>query len=281
MTRSVLDVYAEDFSTGAVLWRTTNRPGGALNYRFYARERADKLGAAVDGGLLDPAARLIPLIVSWNDIFGGIPEQSCDFDAARGLTKVWLYLGGTQPLDGILAADGVPESIRRHGPLFHSLDLTHCRHVAVDFEHETVNLYFRAPGPVTARQAERFAGLTGAAMPDEQMLADMGEYMSRGAYTFSVTLAAATGVIQRIGFYALKLPPGRFPAIGDRLARFFGEAPSYDPEEMNAIAWSVGKSQNTYIKAERSYCGDLVPLMRSWNTLFSGEQRKDPALDHS
>jgi len=85
-------------------------------------------------------------------------------------------------------------------------------------------------------------------------------------------------VIERVGFYALKLPQNRFPAIGGRLTRFFSEAPCYDPEDMNAVAWSLGNGQDTYIKAERSYCGDLVPLLKGWNTFFSGEQRQDPAL---
>jgi 4-hydroxyphenylpyruvate 3-dimethylallyltransferase len=124
---------------------------------------------------------MIPLVVTWNELFGRIPEQSCDFDASRGLVKTWLFLGGTQPLADILAADGVPGTIRQHGPLFQSLELTHCRHVAVDYQYDTVNLYFRAPGPVTAKQAASFAALARAAAPGEQLLAEMSEYISPGA----------------------------------------------------------------------------------------------------
>ena len=105
--------------------------------------------------------------------------------------------------------------------------------------------------------------------------------MSRGAYTFSVTISEATGAIGRVGFYALKLPRNRFPTIGDRLTRFFSEAPSYDPEDMNAVAWSLGNGQDTYIKAERSYCGNLVSLPKGWNTFFGGEQRQDPGLSQA
>jgi 4-hydroxyphenylpyruvate 3-dimethylallyltransferase len=172
-TRSVLNAYDEGFSTGAVLWRATDRPGSALNYRFYARSRTDTIASAVRGGMIDPGSRVIPLIAAWNDLFGGIPEQSCDFDASRGLVKTWLFLGGTQPLDDILAADGVPETISRHGSLFHGLGLTHCRHVAVDHHRETVNLYFRAPGPVTAEQAAAFAALARAEAPGGRLLAEM------------------------------------------------------------------------------------------------------------
>lgn len=55
-------------------------------------------------------------------------------------------MGGFRPLDDILCARDVPESIRRHGPTFHSLGLGSLRHVAVDYHSDTVNLYFHAPG---------------------------------------------------------------------------------------------------------------------------------------
>jgi 4-hydroxyphenylpyruvate 3-dimethylallyltransferase len=277
-TRSVLDAFDEDFSTGAVLWRTTNRPGDALNYRFLARKRSDTVATAIRNGLLDPASQMIPIVATWSELFNGIPEQCCDFDAARGLAKVWLFLGGTQPADDMLTADGVPETVRRHWPLFQGLELTHCRHVAVDYSNNTVNLYFRARGPVTSEQAASFAALAGAEAPGGQLLTEMSEYVSRGAYTFAVTISEPTGVIERVAFYALGLRPGRFPTIGDRLTRFFSAAPSYDPEEMNNVGWSLGSGSNTYIKGERSYCGDLGGLMKSQNSMFSGEQRQDPAL---
>jgi len=52
-------------------------------------------------------------------------------------------------------------------------------------------------------------------------------------------MEAATGAVERVGFYALKLSLGEFPTIvDDRLSRFFETAPSYDDEEeMNDVAW--------------------------------------------
>lgn len=79
-------------------------------------------------------------------------------------------------------------------------------------------------------------------------------------------MAVGNGDIQRVGFYALKLRTGQFPAIGQRLVTFFRSAPSREEEEMNAVAWSFGRGGNDYIKAERSYCGRLVALMKTWNS---------------
>lgn len=278
VNRAALDAYMDGFATGAVLWRTTDRPGDALNYRFYARKRYDTIATAVDAGLLPAGNPLASLVISWSALYGGIPEQSCDFDAGRGLVKTWVYLGGTKPLDDVLGADGVPDTIRQHGPLFHNLGLDHCRHVAVDYTGDTVNLYFRARGPLSDEQCAEFTKMVRTAPPAEQLAAEMRQYLSRNAYTFSVTVSLDTGVLERVGFYALKLPEGEFPTIGERLTRFYEMAPSYDPDTANAIAWSFGEGGKSYIKGERSCYGDLVSLMRRWNTFFSGEDSIDPAL---
>ncbi|MFJ6893978.1 aromatic prenyltransferase [Streptomyces hokutonensis] len=97
-------------------------------------------------------------------------------------------------------------------------------------------------------------------------------------YTFAVTISPATGWVERTAFYALKLSEGQFPTIGGRLATFFETAPSCDIEDMNAVAWSFGSRSGTYIKAERSYCGDLISLIKGWNTFFSQSNTTDPAL---
>jgi hypothetical protein len=53
------------------------------------------------------------------------------------------------------------------------------------------------------------------------------------------------------------------------MSDFFQETPSYDQEDFNAIAWSFGEGANTYLKAERSYVGELVQLTKGWNSLLS------------
>ncbi|XUL85573.1 aromatic prenyltransferase [Streptomyces galilaeus] len=148
----------------------------------------------------------------------------------------------------------------------------------MDYHRGTVNLYFRAPGPIGEAQCARFTALAGAAMPDDRLFKEMAAFLSRGAYTFAVTISPATGWVERVAFYALKLPEGQFPTIGGRLSTFFETAPSYDIEDMNRVAWSFGSRSGTFIKAERSYCGDLVSLIKGWNTFFSQSNTTDPAL---
>ena len=148
-------------------------------------------------------------------------------------------------------------------PVFCGLGLEHVRHVAVDYQHRTANLYFRITHGLTRADTERFAALAESGPPDLATYADMTRFIASGGFTLSVTMTIDTGSIERVGFYALKLPVGQFPTVGPRLATFFQTARSRDDEEMNAIAWSFGGPAR-YLKAERSYCGGLVALMRKW-----------------
>jgi len=163
-----------------------------------------------------------------------------------------------RPVDDVLGVGGVPSLVRERGPAFHRMALDHVRHVAVDYHRGTVNVCFSAPGPISEAQCARCTALAG--------------------YTFAVTISPATGWVERTAFYALKLSEGQFPTIGGRLATFFETAPSYDIEDVNAVAWSFGSRSGTYIKAERSYCGDLISLIKGWNTFFSQSSTTDPAL---
>jgi len=45
-----------------------------------------------------------------------------------------------------------------------------------------------------------------------------------------------------------------------------------------AVARSFGSRSGTSIKAERSCCGDLICLIKGWNTFFSQSSTTDPAL---
>jgi len=266
MTRTVLSAYADSFRDGAVLWRTTDRPGDALNYRFYERRPTDSVGTAIRAGLLDPKHHMTGLISSWSSLYGGASTELCDFDAQHGLVKTWVYLGGQRPVERVLSAPGVPRSLRGHERRFRAMGLSSVRHVAVDYHSNTANLYFRTAGKITWDQSVQLVSLANGKPPGPVLFSDMERFTSPDGYTFSVTMAVGNGEIQRVGFYALKLPAGRFPAVGARLATFFRCAPSRDDEEMNAVAWSFGPDGKDYIKAERSYCGHLVALMKTWNS---------------
>src|SRR5689334_13651231 len=260
----VIDTYARSFYEGAVLWRATSRPGDALNYRFYERRSTNTIGMAISAGLLDEHNRMAHLAGGWSVRYPEATEL-CDFDSERGLSKTWLHLGCQRPLAEILSVAGTPEPVRRTGRGLRQLGLESIRHVAVNYLDSTATYYFPAAGPIDERRCSELVALANGASPSRSVLADVSRFIPADRFTVSVTMTEH-GEIDRVGFYALKLPSRQWPAMSGRLVKFLQTAPSHDIEEINAVAWSFGRAGDDYMKAERSYSGRLVELMRQSNS---------------
>ena len=259
---AVLKVFEGCFEEGVVIWRTTNRPGDVLNYRFYLRRRLDTISIATEAGILEPENAMARLVTSWSSLYNGGSEQWCDFDPHTGLTKTWVNLKEFRSVDDILSAPGVPISVRAHGPTFHSLNLNIVRFVAVDYHGSTMNIYFSAPGPVSETQIAQYTNLAGCSPPTDQEFEDMRKFLNPHGFSFAVTMEYETGRITRVAFYALMLPPGSLPIADDRVLSFFSEAPSYDQQRTRNVAWSYGRGGSKYMKAEASYVGEWANLLR-------------------
>ncbi|KAH0497869.1 hypothetical protein TgHK011_005151 [Trichoderma gracile] len=269
MTKKILDSYATSFQRSAIQLRITDRPGDPVNYRFYERKAIDIIEPAIAAKLLSPQNPMISIFQSWSQLYKGAPIQLCDFDAEKGLVKAWLYLSGLRLLDDILDAPEIPATIGLHRDTFLSLQLTHVRYVAVDFKSHTINLYFRAPGPLTLEQATRYSALAGSPPPSADQLTEMTKFLNPSNFAFGVTIDPSTGSMKRVAIYAVKLPAGELPTVGKRISTFLQEVPSYDREDVNIISWSFGRGGKTYMKAERSYCGELADVLASWQSDMS------------
>jgi len=270
----MIEAYHQCFASGAVLWRTTNRPNEALSYRFYSRSPIDTVSIAISADFIKPSNPLVHLIQRWSEPWAGpTPEQSCDFDSEKGLSKIWVTFGAFRQLDDLLSVEGVPDSVRQHKHVFHSLGLELLRNVAVDFQSDTVNLYLRVSGALTEEKAASLVALADGSTLTPSMWTEMQRYLSPSGCTLATTILAATGEIKRVAIYALGLPPDSFPDIGDKLKTFFEVAPSYDSNEFTAVGWSFGAGGRNYLKAEKSYCGELYPLLRSHKSLLVSDEK--------
>lgn len=261
-TRKVLQIYSESFRRGAVNWRVTDRPGDALNFRFYEREQTDTITPGLESGLLDPASPVLPLLRAWTDLFPGT-VQCCDFCPSQGLVKCWLFLGGLRPADELLAAPGVPPHIARHADELRRRGLTRVRHIAVDYSGATVNLYFSQEGPLTGERVRALAALPSSKpsrLADDEV-EEMARFVSPEASDVAVTFRIDSGDVSRTAQYAF-LMDREYPRLDARIKTFFGRAPCYDQEPGDIVAWSFGGAR--YMKGERNYCGDTVSLMRDW-----------------
>ena len=260
--QDVLKVFEGCFSEGTTIWRTTNRAGDILNYRFYLRRRLDTISIATQAGILEADNPMACLITSWSSLYNGGTEQWADFSPITGLAKTWVNLKGRRPVDDVLNAPEVSTAVREHRSRFHSLDLTLVRFLAVDYHGSTLNLYFTAPGPLSKAQAAKYTGLAGCSPPTEQELGDMSNFLNPQGFAFAVTMEYKTGRITRVAFYASILPSKQLPTVNDRVLKFFDAAPSYDKQQTRNVAWSYGSGDNKYMKAESSYTGELATLLK-------------------
>jgi 4-hydroxyphenylpyruvate 3-dimethylallyltransferase len=267
----ILKTFATSFSRGAVLFRTTDQPNGPLNYRVYERESIDMVSQSIEADLLPRDSILGKLVQTWSSLYGAESHQLADFDSARGLVKFWVFLGGIRPLGEILNVSGVPECIKQYRGMFETLNLTGVRHTAVDLEKASINLYFRTKPNLSRRDMNEYTSLAGADPIPDPLYSEIAAHFPKSGGTFAVTLDFNTGHISRVAFYALRLEENNLPpsATLGRIRTFFEVCPSYEVDEMKALAWSFGEGTKRYVKAEHSYTGDLIGLIRGWGTSLS------------
>lgn len=262
-TQNALNVFADQFSTGAISLRTTNKSPTKLDYRVMMTRKTDILGIAEKEGIIERGDVLSALVRSWTSLYDGAPETSCDFDAAKGLAKVWIWFGAVRPLDEVIIAPGVPDSIRRHAPLFHSLNLNNVQHIAVDYHQRSVNIYFDCVGEITLERAAALTKLAGAEAPDDALLAQMKEHLTPRGHPFAVTMTL-DGEIKRVCFYAVANVTAS--EIDPSVTAFWSAAPCYDKRaDFNALGWSFGGKP--YVKVVRGYSGDILILGKYWSVV--------------
>lgn len=263
-TQAVLRAYDIHFNNAPVGWRATSKDS-SLNYRFFQGRSSDTVDIAIRAGFIKPSP-MVDLVRSWTKLFNGEVQQWCDFDTSTGLAKSWLFLGQTRQMDDVLNLDFVPDSIRRHTEKFKQHGLDRVRTVAVDWHSETINIYWRAPGPISKTQADGLLGLAGCGPLDQAEVDEICRCASAkdGSFAFAVTVGFQSGEIGRAAIYATKLPRRNLPEIGNkRLETFLDRAPDYDPEEWITIGWGFVKGGKKYMKAEKSYCGKFMEKVKN------------------
>jgi 4-hydroxyphenylpyruvate 3-dimethylallyltransferase len=260
----VLDVFGDEFRTGGVQWKTTSRPGDLLHYRYFPRRRANAVKSAIEGGLLGEG-RQTELVDAWSSAFSDSSVQFCDFDGVGGLAKIWVYFGGLPSIDTVLAAvPSLPGSVTELLGTFERVGLTRIRYTAVDPRSDSVNLYFRIPGPFTTELCERVLTPVGLPVPAAATIAAISPHI-REHISFALTFSMTTGRAERACVYALNVPARLNPPLPERINTFYAAAPCDDPQTVRITSWSLGHGTAVYIKAEQSYSGDLAGLLQSWN----------------
>ena len=274
VTRDTVTAFQPQLSRHPLQIKTTSKPDRRLYYRFFIddRDTIDLRQIAARSRLDPDTQEAVQLLEDTQSLAArGGRLVGCDFDAARGLAKVWMFVAGT-PLAAVLGLPGVPASARGHAPLFARYGLDNVRFLATDFDTGTMNLYFRRPAAGLARWLPALLAETGAAAGADTVAAI--ERTVPSECCVAMTFAWARPGLVRWSMYALDVgasgaPAGQPPLVPDVLARFRDQAPTLSRDAQINIAWSFGAG-GLYMKLEKSYARDIRRVLRDqMNCVFS------------
>ncbi|MBC3992036.1 hypothetical protein H8N00_24755 [Streptomyces sp. AC563] len=259
MVRKSLDVFAKEIDRSVVQTKTTTKPGDGLYYRFFYKWENDLADIARRNDLLrhgtEPIDRLQREVL---DTFSNATQAGLDFEAGRGLAKVWTFTG-VRPIEDLFALSAIPESVPAHAEFFARHGLRRAFFVASDFHGETMNLYpVIEPECRNAEWLRKLVDETSGSLADTP---DYGKMMGSLARTgcLGMTFSWRSPELHRWALYSLNAPTGDgselLPALPGTLAEFDDQAPTLNADPQRNVAWSFGKA-GFYTKLEKSYAKD-------------------------
>ncbi len=178
-----------------------------------------------------------------------------DFEAVRGLVKIWQFIDGAYDPEALLALPAMPRSYRPSLPILHELGLDSATIVGADFVNASINLYFRPsqPSHMTGQLVTDFCEKLGFQRPS---LAAQAHAARTGC--IGVTYGWESAAIERLCFYV----PGFTRDSVDQdphLRHFAANVPAIVDDPHFIIGWSHG-AHGTYLKIEDDYTGDVSSI---------------------
>lgn len=261
----VLDTFRDGLLGTSVQLRTTSKPLGQrqLCFRYLDLVSGEHpLDLAYASGELserdDPTHRWL---LDVRQRFGAL-GYGVDFEADRGLAKIWQFLDRAwRPVD-LGARLAMPPGFAPSLGLLEELGLDAVTIVGTDYLRDSINLYFRPPAhDVLARACERLG------FPTPSRLA-VRHAAQAGCIAF--TYGWRSAAVERICFYVSGFSRGAVPAYDPIFLEFAAKAPALVDDPRFIVSWSHGRGGH-YFKLEDDYTGDV-------SEIFTAAMTVPPAL---
>ena len=191
-----------------------------------------------------------------------------DFEARRGLVKIWQFIDGAYDPEALLDLPAMPRGYAPSLPLLRELGLDSATIVGADFVNASINVYFRqsrrshSTGELLVEACARLG------FPAPSTAAQ--EHAAR-AGCIAFTYGWESPSIDRICFYV----PGftrQSELMGEPLLqRFARGVPALVDDPRFIVGWSHG-AKGTYLKIEDDYTGDVSDVF--------GEAMAVPKIGH-
>ncbi len=270
--RRVLATFENGFLNHSIQIRSTTKPVDKrdLCFRYLDLEsREHPFDYAVEHGEIVPGA---------HPIFSWLPEVAerfpalgygVDFEALRGLVKIWQFIDGAYDPEALRALPAMPRSFEPSLPILQELGLDSATIVGADFVNGSINLYFRpsAPSHTTGQLVTDFCERLGFQRPS---LAAQAHAARAGC--IAVTYGWESDAIERLCFYVPGFTREGVPAHDPLLRRFAANVPAIVDDPHFIVGWSHG-ARGTYLKIEDDYTGDVSSIFGAAMAVAKVEHR--------
>ncbi|MFD0317910.1 aromatic prenyltransferase [Streptomyces flavalbus] len=233
----VLEAFAP-FEGGFIFSATAGERGGDLDLTIQVpRAIPDPYAHALERGLLPRTGHPVGSLLSDLDGRGFVEEYLIDVGVVGGLNKVYVHFPhAVQGVAALSSVPSMPSALAANADFFARHDLDGVAMIAIDYRHETVNLYFPTPGGMEPKTVLSLLQEMGLPEPDEELLESV-----RKTFRVYFTLGWDSSRIERISFAR----PADMPLIRARtepeMVRFLTGSPyTYDGERfsISIVKWS-------------------------------------------
>jgi 4-hydroxyphenylpyruvate 3-dimethylallyltransferase len=258
-TRRVLEAFAGEFTSSAVEFRTTNKPERELSYRYVNIEQADANPYAIcrKTGLLATSIRPVDRLADEVQTSFELAGWGVDAGAQYGVEKLWPFLKYGYPIDRALSMSHLPPAVKDHGDYLRRHALNHFSILAIDYRHETANLYFVFPPGTHAPTG--IAGMirdAGFEVPTNDVL----EY-NAGSVAAALTFSYSSKQIERLCFYVPAPDASLIPASQrEAFSPVVNQMPCVAAQRLYIVGHTFAR--RPYVKLELDYTGTTLACLQ-------------------
>ncbi|TFI51855.1 hypothetical protein BLD44_024040 [Mastigocladus laminosus UU774] len=261
----VFQAYGDKFTNHSFLIRTSNKQLHKLgcNFRYQEEDERD-VGLAWDiareSGLLSdqghPIDKLVPEICESFPVMA----DGVDFHVKHGMVKIWEILKGIFPVEQAFNIPSLPSSFIAQAEFFKKYHLDALCAFAVDYYHNSINLYFDTYHTQhhTSQFYKNLLQSQQFQLPSDELLELL---VNNGE--IAVTLNWSSPEIERMCFYLAFPTREAVPQhIDPLLTKFIQECPASVDNPGFVLGCSFGPQggKGTYIKIDVDYNNLAIPL---------------------
>lgn len=260
--REVLSAYEPFFKGSPLSIRTTTKPIGKRDVssryvELMMPHEVDPYETALEKGFIEKNGHPIHSLNTEIPETFQIMGYGVDLDARVGLAKIWPFIV-PDSIEPLFSMKYFPESINNYESYFKDHNLTIFSVFALDFLHNTTNIYFMLKNP-SKNSVEACTALV-EEIGFEPASKEVMEKCSEAAH-LNYTFSWDSDIIQRLCFGMTCDSPEEVPVHLHPLMEKYVEASPFQSKKRKFIYGVTFKPDGRYYKIETDYNGTMADFL--------------------